>query len=92
MVRDHSTGKYRRTRLFVLTLGYIRQSVRLQVFRSSSQTWAELHEKAFRRIRDTDHHPRVQRRSRGWRERFDDLCARFIALFLYQNCVKTLSF
>jgi hypothetical protein len=50
MVRDHSTGKYRRTRLFVLTLGYSRKSVRLLVFRSSSQTWAELHEKAFRRI------------------------------------------
>jgi transposase len=50
MVRDHSTGKYRRTRLFVLTLAYSRKSVRLLVFRSSSQTWAELHEKAFRRI------------------------------------------
>ena len=50
MVRDPHTGKYRRTRLFVLTLGYSRKSVRLLVFRSSSQTWAELHEKAFRRI------------------------------------------
>ena len=50
MVRDDKTGKYRRTRLFVLTLGYSRKSVRLLVFRSSSQTWAELHEKAFRRL------------------------------------------
>ena len=50
MVRDAHTGKYRRTRLFVLTLGYSRKSVRLLVFRSSSQTWAELHEKAFRRL------------------------------------------
>jgi transposase len=50
MVRDPSTGKYRRTRLFVLTLGYSRKAVRLLVFRSSSQTWAELHEKAFRRL------------------------------------------
>jgi transposase len=50
MVRDASTGKYRRTRLFVLTLGYSRKSVRLLVFRSSSQVWAELHEKAFRRL------------------------------------------
>jgi transposase len=41
------SGKYRRTRLFVLTLGYSRKSVRLLVFRSSSQPWAELHEKAF---------------------------------------------
>ena len=50
MVRDPDTGKYRRTRLFVLTLGYSRKSVRLLVFRSSSQIWAELHEKAFRRL------------------------------------------
>jgi len=50
MVRDAQVGKYRRTRLFVLTLGYSRKSVRLLVFRSSSQTWAELHEKAFRRL------------------------------------------
>ena len=50
MVRDPQTGKYRRTRLFVLTLGYSRKSVRLLVFRSSTQIWAELHEKAFRRL------------------------------------------
>jgi len=50
MVRDPQSGKYRRTRLFVMTLGYSRKSVRLLVFRSSSQIWAELHEKAFRRL------------------------------------------
>jgi len=50
MVRDPLSGKYRRTRLFVMTLGYSRKSVRLLVFRSSSQIWAELHEKAFRRL------------------------------------------
>jgi len=50
LVRDPQTGKYRRTRLFVLTLGYSRKAVRLLVFRSSSRTWAELHEKAFRRL------------------------------------------
>ena len=50
MVRDPHSGKYRRTRLFVLTLGYSRKAVRLLVWRSSSQTWAELHEKAFRRL------------------------------------------
>lgn len=50
MVRDGHTGKYRRTRLFVLTLGYSRKCVRLMVFGSSCQTWAELHEKAFRRL------------------------------------------
>src|SRR5260370_34228392 len=50
MVRDPATGKYRRTRLFVMTLGNSRKAVRLLVFRSSTQTWAELHEKAFRRL------------------------------------------
>src|ERR1700757_3670221 len=50
MVRDARTGKYRRTRLFVLTLGYSRKAVRLLTFQSSSRIWAELHEKAFRRL------------------------------------------
>jgi transposase len=50
MVRDSVTGKYRRTRLFVMTLGYSRKSVRLIVPRSSTQVWAELHERAFRRL------------------------------------------
>jgi transposase len=53
MVRDPDTGKYRRTRLFVLTLGYSRKSVRLLTFRSSARIWAELHEKAFRRLGGT---------------------------------------
>ena len=44
MVRDPATGRYRRTRLFVMTLGHSRKSVRLLVFGSSTQTWAELHE------------------------------------------------
>lgn len=55
MVRDSGSGKYRRTRLFVLTLGYSRKAVRLLVFRSSSQIWAELHEKAFRRLGGVTH-------------------------------------
>ena len=50
MVRDAQTGKYRRTRLFVLTLGHSRKSVRLLSFQSSSRIWAELHERAFRRL------------------------------------------
>jgi len=50
MVRDPQSGKYRRTRLFVLTLGYSRKSVCLLVWRSSSRVWAELHEQAFRRL------------------------------------------
>lgn len=50
MVRAPETGKYRRTRLFVITLGYSRKSVRLLTWRSSSRRWAELHEEAFRRL------------------------------------------
>jgi transposase len=50
MVRDPHSGQYRRTRLFVMTLGHSRKSVRLLVFQSSTQTWAQLHEQAFRRL------------------------------------------
>src|SRR3974377_1924338 len=50
LVRDPQTGRYRRTRLFVLTLGYSRKSVRLLVWRSRARVWAQLHEKAFRRL------------------------------------------
>jgi transposase len=56
MVRQPGSGKYRRTRLFVLTLGYSRKSVRLLSWRSSTQVWAELHERAFRLLGGT---PRV---------------------------------
>ena len=37
MVRHPDTGKYRRTRLFVFTLGYSRKSVRLLTFQSSTR-------------------------------------------------------
>ncbi len=50
MVRDPTTGKYKRTRLFALTLGCSRKSVWLLTFKSSSKIWAELHERAFRRL------------------------------------------
>jgi len=53
MVRDAGSGKYRRTRLFVMTLGYSRKSVHLIVRRSSAQVWAELHERAFRKLGGT---------------------------------------
>jgi transposase len=33
-----------------MTLGFSRKSVRLLVFESSAQTWAQLHERAFRRL------------------------------------------
>jgi transposase len=50
MVRHPLTRKYRRTRLFVFTLGYSRKSVRLLTVASSTRRWAELHEEAFRRL------------------------------------------
>src|ERR1019366_3139545 len=53
MVRDSQTGKYRRTRLFVLTLGFSRKCVRLLCFHSGARVWAELHEQAFRRLGGT---------------------------------------
>jgi transposase len=56
MVRHPETGKYRRTRLLLLTLGYSRKAVRLLVWQSSARVWAELHERAFRRLGGT---PRV---------------------------------
>jgi transposase len=53
MVRHPSTGKYRRTRLFVFTLGYSRKSVRLLTWASSTRRWCELHEESFRRLGGT---------------------------------------
>ena len=42
------TGRYRRPRLFVMTLRYSRRSFRRVVWKSSSEVWARLHEEAFR--------------------------------------------
>ncbi|MBI3082528.1 MAG: IS21 family transposase, partial [Gemmatimonadetes bacterium] len=53
MVRHPGTGKYRRTRLFLFTLGYSRTSVRLLTFASSTRRWCELHEESFRRLGGT---------------------------------------
>jgi transposase len=53
MVRWPATGKYRRTRLFLLTLAHSRKAVRLLAWRSSAQIWCELHERAFRRLGGT---------------------------------------
>ena len=50
MVRDPETKKYRRTRLFAFTLGWSRKAVWLLSWRSSTQTWCELHAEAFRRL------------------------------------------
>ena len=48
LVFDVKAGRYRRTRLFVMTLGWSRKAVRLLTFDSSALIWAELHERSFR--------------------------------------------
>ena len=50
LVRCPKSGRYKRTRLFVMTLGCSRRSVRLLTWRSSSKIWAQLHEESFRRL------------------------------------------
>lgn len=42
------TGRYRRPRLFVMTLRYSRRSFRRVVWKSSQEIWAQLHEAAWR--------------------------------------------
>jgi transposase len=42
------SGKYRRPRLFVMTLRFSRRSFRKVVWKSSAEQWARLHEEAFR--------------------------------------------
>jgi transposase len=44
---DERTGKYRKPRLFIMTLGYSRHSYRAVVPASSQETWCRLHEDAF---------------------------------------------
>jgi transposase len=46
--RHPGSGRYRKPRLFVMTLRYSRRSYRQVVWKSSSETWARLHEQAFR--------------------------------------------
>lgn len=48
MTRVPGTDRYRRPRLFVMTLRYSRRSFRRVVWKSSQQAWALLHEQAWR--------------------------------------------
>lgn len=47
MTLDPTTGRWKRPRLFVMTLRYSRRSFRRVVWKSGQQEWAELHEQAF---------------------------------------------
>lgn len=44
----HPSGKFRKPRLFVMTLKYSRRAFRKVVWKSSKKVWAQLHEEAFR--------------------------------------------
>ena len=44
----HSSGKYRRPRLFIMTLKYSGRAFRKVVWNSSKEIWCRLHEEAFR--------------------------------------------
>lgn len=46
--RHPKSGRYRKPRLFVMTLRYSRHSFRRVVWKSSQETWCRLHEEAFR--------------------------------------------
>ena len=48
LTRVPGTQRWRKPRLFVATLRYSRRSFRCVVWRSSQQTWARLHEQAWR--------------------------------------------
>jgi transposase len=48
LTRIPGSDRYRRPRLFVMTLRYSRRSFRRVVWNSSKETWAQLHEQAFR--------------------------------------------
>ncbi len=48
LTRKPGTNIYRRPRLFVMTLKYSRRCFRKVVWKSSKETWAKLHEEAFR--------------------------------------------
>jgi transposase len=48
LTRVAGTQRYRRPRLFVMTLSYSRKSFRAVVWSSNKKVWAQLHEQAFR--------------------------------------------
>ncbi len=50
LTRVPGTNRYRKPRLFVMTLRYSRRSFRRVVWKSSKQVWAELHEQAWRQL------------------------------------------
>src|SRR3546814_8364279 len=54
--RVPGTQRYRHPRLFVMTLRYSRRSFRRVVWKSSQETWAQLHDQAWRSFDGTTHY------------------------------------
>jgi transposase len=51
-----ANGKYRRPYLFVMTLKYSGKSFRKVVWKTSQESWARLHEEAFRSFGGSTHY------------------------------------
>lgn len=65
LTRDPRTGKYRRPRLFVMTLSNSRHAFRKVVWKSSSEIWCRLHEEAFAYFGGTSHTIRLDNLKEG---------------------------
>ncbi|TAM58172.1 IS21 family transposase [bacterium] len=63
--RDHRSGKYRRPRLFVMTLSNSRHAFRKTVWKSSTEMWCRLHEEAFAFFGGTVHAVRLDNLKEG---------------------------
>jgi transposase len=87
---DPRTRKYRRPRLFVMTLGYSRHAFRKVVWNSSSETWCRLHEEAFAFFGGTTRLLRLDNLKEGVikPDIYDpELNALFAAMLAYYNVV-----
>jgi hypothetical protein len=99
LTRDPKTGRYRRPRLFVMTLRYSRRSFRRVVWKSSKQVWAQLHEEAFRHFggavsaeRDQAVQPgqrASRRRSRALRQSGDANSGRMVRICLSTSILRS---
>jgi transposase len=65
LARDPRTGKYRKPRLFVMTLGNSRHAFRKVVWKSSTEIWCRLHEEAFAYFGGSTHTIRLDNLKEG---------------------------
>ena len=66
LTRYGPSGRYRRPRLFVMTLRYSRRSFRKVVWKSSAETWARLHEEAFHYFGGCPQYCVLDKLKEGW--------------------------